>query len=312
MSVLLFQSAATAGKSTPLIKIQTELSAGVRLGSLPNVLHPAASKWTDLWAVDFGAVTTGGGNSKCWDQSQSSTSLPTCEFGDRTATRTLVLTGDSQAWMWEPAFALWGQANKWKVLVLTKGSCQPWPDPKQQYFNGSKFPTCGIFQSKVANFINRTHPSVVVAAGAAPVIASPTVTRVASDVRAFVESIDSSKAQVLIVNPSPSFYSYDYANHSTLGAPTCLVNHPHQIKECDGIANGQLLDYFMNIVINKSPPPSAAHVLNLDQLLCNEKCPMIADGILIYIDNDHVSYDWAVHVAKALGEVLAPLVKGIN
>jgi hypothetical protein len=62
----------------------------------------------------------------------------------------------------------------------------------------------------------------------------------------------------------------------------------------------------MNEAINIGPLPAKSHLLNLSQLLCNVQCPMIANNILIYIDDEHVSYDWAVHVANALGEILAP------
>ena len=305
------QSTARAGTSTPLSQIQAQLKAAIHLDSLPSDVHPSTSQWTELWQKDFGAVATGGGNSACWDQSESSSSLPACVFGDRTATRTLVLTGDSQAWMWEPAFDSWGQASHWKVIVLAKGSCQPWPDTQQEFVNNSAFPACGLFQSKVEKYINTTHPSVVVAAGLVPVIAAPSVPRVKSDVSTFVTSIKKSHARVLIVNPSPSFYAYDYSAHSTLSAPTCLSTHSAQLRACDGVENSQLLDYFMNEVINKTRLPGNSQVLNLSQLLCNSRCPMIADGILIYIDNDHVSYDWAVHVSGALGEVLSPYLKGL-
>jgi hypothetical protein len=67
----------------------------------------------------------------------------------------------------------------------------------------------------------------------------------------------------------------------------------------------------MNAVVNKSCLPGKSQVLNLGQLLGSSQCPMISDGILIYIDNDHVSYHWAVHVSGALGEVLSPYLKGL-
>jgi hypothetical protein len=310
-SLVLIQSTARAGTSTSLTGIKGELTMATRLKSLPANVQPSTSQWTDLWVKDFGAVATGGGNSDCWIQAQSDSTLPTCVFGDRTATRTLVVTGDSQAWMWEPAFDSWGLASKWKVIVLAKGSCPPWPDRQQEFVNNSAFPACGTFQSKVAKYINKTRPSVVVAAGLEPMIPTITVARVKTDVKSFVTSIAPSGARVLIVNPSPSFYAYDYAEHSSLSAPTCLVSHSQQIQLCDGVANDLLLNYFMNIAINKSRLPGASQVLNLSQLLCNKKCPMIADGILVYIDNDHVSSDWAVHVSGALGEILDPYLKGL-
>jgi hypothetical protein len=309
--IALLQSAAKAGNSTSLDTIQAELHASISVNSLPKNVSPPASRWSALWSDDFGAVATGGGNSTCWDQAKSSSSLPTCIYGDRSAKRTLVLTGDSQAWMWEPAFDQWGLSSKWRVVVLAKGACPPWPDTQQEYVNSSAFPACAVFQSRVAKFINTTHPSVVVAAGLRPMIPTLTVSRVDSDVKRFVSSISPSRARVLIVGPSPSFYAYDYLAHSTLSAPNCLASHSNELQLCDGIAKKQLLDYFMNIVINETQLPGTSKLLNLTQLLCSGECPMLAKGILVYIDSDHVSYDWAVHVSGALGDVLAPELNGL-
>jgi hypothetical protein len=311
-SVVVLSPTSWASSSTPLAQIKTELAASSHLDSLPTDVQPATSEWTNLWAKDFGAVATGGGNSSCWDQAQSSSSLSNCVFGDRSGSRTLVLTGDSRAWMWEPAFDLWGKTTHWKVIVLTKGSCQPWPDDHQEYFDNAPFPACGTFQENVAKYINKNRPNVVVAAGSVPVLPTTAVARVKTDVKQFVDSIAPSRARVLIVSPSPSFYAYDFSTHSTLSAPTCLASHAQHVQACDDVSSGQLLNYFMNVVINQSRLPGSSRVLNLNELLCTTKCPMISDGILIYIDNDHVSYDWAVHVSKALGELLAPLVKGVH
>jgi hypothetical protein len=311
-SVVVLSPTSWASSSTPLTQIKTELAASSRLDSLPPDVQPATSEWTNLWVKDFGDIASGGGNSACWDQAQSSSKLSSCVFGDRSASRTLVLTGDSQAWMWEPAFAQWGKTSDWKVIVLTKGSCQPWPDARQEFFNNSAFPACGTFQANVERYINKNRPAVVVAAGSVPVLPTTSVVRVETDVKQFVDSIAPSRARVLIVSPSPSFYAYDYSTHSTLSAPTCLASHAQHIQECDDVSSGQLLNYFMNVVINQSQLPGSSRDLNLNELLCTSKCPMISDGILIYVDNDHVSYDWAVHVSKALGELLAPLVKGIH
>jgi hypothetical protein len=69
------------------------------------------------------------------------------------------------------------------------------------------------------------------------------------------------------------------------------------------------MNYFMNGAVNEGPLPGASQVLDLSQLLCNKMCPMVAQGILVYVDADHVSYDWAIHVSGALGAILSPYLK---
>lgn len=304
--VLLVQSTASAGTKSSIEQIQAELEGAIRLTSLPKNVTPPSSQWSNLWKNDFGAVATGGGDSTCWTQDENASALATCTFGDHSASKTLVLTGDSQAWQWEPSFDVWGRSHGWRVIVLAKGSCQPWPDPQEEYWNRSSFPACRAFQAKVVKYINSSRPRIVVAAGLVPVIPKISITRVKSDVTSFVNSVEPSGAKVLIASPTPALVNYDYATHSSLSAPTCLMIHSQNIGVCNGITESNLIDYWMNEAINVGPLPRGSHLLDLSQLLCNVRCPMMASNILIYIDNEHVSYGWAVHVAPALGELLAP------
>jgi len=309
--VVLGHTTANAGSVTTLEKIQSELHASTLLKSLPIHVNPLTREWTDLLTRDYGAVATGGWNSTCWDESQSSSSLPTCVYGDQSAKRTLLLTGDSQAWMWEPAFDKWRQSSGWKVIVLTKGACQPWPDSQQEFVNDSAFPACRTFQTNVVRYVKATYPSVVVAAGLVPVVPRTSISRVETDESEFVTSITTSGAGILIVHPSPSFYAYNYTARSTLSTPTCLARHAQQMHVCNDISKGLIMNYYMSVVLNENTLLGKSRLLKLSQLLCNSKCPMIADGTLVYIDSDHVSYDWAIHVSSALGEILAPYLKGL-
>jgi hypothetical protein len=53
----------------------------------------------------------------------------TCSFSDTTATKTLMLFGDSQASMWLPAFNIAGELLHWKILLEAKDGCAPWISP---------------------------------------------------------------------------------------------------------------------------------------------------------------------------------------
>jgi len=193
-------------------------------------LHPATNKCPTCGKVTLErwqqvAATVPVGSVK------SSTSLSKCVYGDRLAKRTLVLTGDSQAWMWEPAFDKWGRANQWKVIVLAKG-CASVARRSAGVLNNAAFPACAIFQSNVVKYIRHDAPKrrrrrrLESASRHLPLLASNPTEDICDLDRAI-------KARVLIVNPSPSFYAYDYSAHSTLSAPTCVVSHASQLRVCD-------------------------------------------------------------------------------
>lgn len=51
------------------------------------------------------------------------------------------------------------------------------------------------------------------------------------------------------------------------------------------------------------------HVLDLTDLLCPEgTCPAVHDGVLVYIDTNHLSRTRVLQLAGPVGERLAPLV----
>ena len=302
--------AAVSSTPSPLAVVQAQLAAASSTVALPAAISPATSTWGNLATTDFGNVITGGGSSPCWIEAEATSALPTCTFGLLSAKRTLVLTGDSTAYMWEPAFDAWGLAAKWKVVVLTKGACSPWPDAATTTNAGVPFTGCHNFQVNVARFINSTKPTVVLAAGLMPVIAVGlrTVARFRADVAQFVSSLAPSGARVLVADPTPTFSAYGYATKSTISAPGCLVQHAADIRVCDGALKAQMLEYWSTVVLTKNPLPPHVSMVPLSQLLCATNCPMQAATTLVYIDSDHVSAQWARHCAAALGQILAGFV----
>jgi hypothetical protein len=310
-SAMQAHSDAPAGPS--LATLESLIAAAGNVKSLPAETQPAQSDWTSIYA-DFGAPFKKGSSSPCWDGLQTETSLPTCTFGDKKSTKTLVLTGDSQAWMWEPAFNLWGIANHYRVIVLTKSACQPWEDAHQVYADLSPFPECAVFQSNAVKKIDQLKPAIIVAAGAIPSWPAGYCTTCSytsrlntykQDVEKFVARVKSSGAKILLVQPSPNFDAFDYTTKSNLQAPTCLTLHPKSIQSCENSSTKDMFDYYLSLVLSPTTIPSGTEMLPLNDLLCTSKiCPMLVDSHLVYVDDDHVSFQWATFSATALGQLL--------
>src|SRR5207302_10722695 len=70
--------------------------------------------------ADFGFGTARGCDAN-WEVVE----VPACAFGDLAGSRTVVVLGDSNAFMWLPAFDQIGKRLHWKVIVLAKNSCPP-------------------------------------------------------------------------------------------------------------------------------------------------------------------------------------------
>ena len=292
-------------------QLQSALTAAATQSTLPVNVTPPTSAWSQLWS-DYGLPSV---QTSCWDVAKTLDTIPKCVMGSHNATRTIVLAGDSQAFMWTPAFDAWGKANHVKVVVLTKAACQPWPDAHQSYYDGSTFPQCGVFQRAVVAKINSLHPAFVVVAGLAPqwptgycasCTSSQRLGMVSADVKAFISSIRASRAHVAVIEASPDFYTL--ASTHPLTDPLCLSAHPTSVQTCNSTPLSQLQNGLMKLALTSSALPKGVVVVPLDKLLCSAvSCPMVVGSRLVLSDNDHVSTQWAQYVVPAFTQIVNAL-----
>ena len=93
-----------------------------------------------------------------WEQ----TSIRPCREGDSTATRTVVLYGDSHAGMWLPPLDLLGRVNGFRVVPLMKMGCAPFD--VVQLHRGLPHPTCDPFRTWALREMRDLQPDVILVA----------------------------------------------------------------------------------------------------------------------------------------------------
>lgn len=104
---------------------------------------------------------------ECVNDSNTPTPLPatiasTCAFGDKTASKTVFLFGDSQAQMWVPAFNVAGTMLHWKIVFVAKDGCGPWISPVTT-IEGSA--ACNQWVHGEIALANQLKPQVVIPIG---------------------------------------------------------------------------------------------------------------------------------------------------
>jgi hypothetical protein len=121
-------------------------------------LHPAA----DSAPFDSPVVYSNG----CHVMSKPATRPHFCVYGDRSATRTVVLFGDSHAAQWFPAFNAAAKSEHVKLLYITKSAC---PAPSVSVLNASVlFRACDTWRANAIALIKkRGHVNLVVFGGSA-------------------------------------------------------------------------------------------------------------------------------------------------
>jgi hypothetical protein len=224
-----------------------------------------------------------------------------CTFGDRLASRTLVVVGDSLAGAWVPTLDEWGRSAGWKVVRLVKDGCPPWvtvirytPD------------NCVAFNKFEVRVINALKPEAVFAVGLryrGQLTMSTNPRGVAATIEEFANEIRPSKARVYVPQNTPWFFG--------LGSPlVCLAASPGSIASCNRDARSKVVEPAMLRGIEAAAKSGRITEVPVDQLFCSTRsCPVLVGDELLYADDHHFSRVWALHIWRAFGQVFDPVLK---
>jgi len=289
------------GSTAPLLPTLAVLRASIAAAPtekvLPSVTDPPLEQvWTGIDATELhgqkGCGNVGG------DSADITSEVP-CTFGDRSATRTVVVVGDSMAGAWVPTLDVWGQAEHWKIVRLVKDGCPPWT-------TATRAPTCVAFRSFEVRTINALRPKAVFAVGlqdrgqvtmetTKPAVVAATIERFALEVR-------TSRARVLVPQNTPWFFG--------IGSPVqCLAAYPGTVQKCNRDARTKVVEPAMLSGITIAAAAHRIVEVPVDQLFCGPTiCPVLVGDHIVYADDHHFSKVWAIYISRAFAAVFDPLV----
>lgn len=220
-----------------------------------------------------------------------------CTFGDRTAKRSVMVLGDSQAGMWIPTFDTWGIQEHWKVYRLMKLACTPWTDP-------TTWPNCVAWRKFVIREILSLKPTAVVAVAMEDTKQDAAISLAPRKIEAYVlgfeKAISGAHAKVFIMQNVPWFFSQ--------GNPEmCLAAYPTDVSKCNHDAPSSVLASSMQKGISLAAATGKVDELEVDGLFCSgQACPVLVGIYNLYIDEFHFQEPWARYIARAFSQVFSP------
>ena len=131
-----------------------------------------------------------------------------CQWGSPTATRTILVTGDSQSAMWLEAIDWLGHVLNWKVVLFAHVGCAPWIDPNAVDFQGNPTTECRAFRTSVASIISQLKPQVIIPVGQAGTYGRgkyPSVAQLEGEMSAFVSEATAVKARIVMLTQIPQY-----------------------------------------------------------------------------------------------------------
>lgn len=240
-----------------------------------------------------------------------------CLWGDKKATKSIFLFGDSQAASWLSAFNQIGMTNDYKVYLLAEASCPPWEPAGTSNFtlsSGMTIDQCIAVRAKEVAFANSIHPAMIVLAGDTNEISNgdwnTTPADYETEMAAVVSSLKPSRSKIVLLSEVPQ---YNVTATDSMTPTTCLTVHGKDVIPC--LLTPQfVLDSGLSQGLISASAKIHIPLINILPLFCTgQRCPLTvttpAGTFLTHYDQYHMSKFYSKYIAPALMQLMASAFK---
>ena len=240
----------------------------------------------DLWQSRFHCYAS-------WEESR----VRLCPRGDRQASRTVVLYGDSHAGMWLPPIDLLGRRDGFRVIPLIKLGCAPF-DVEQLHL-GAPLPACPPFRTWALKQMRQLHPDVVL-------LAYRGLLEVVPDEGQSIEDAWRSGARESLhelAGMTPRVEVISDISSLDFSPADCLTGRRSTMASCT--QHQQPVTATGNRLTSDAARASGARFVDVTGLVCrHHRCPLVVSRVITYRDPWHVSLAWSRIIASELGRRL--------
>jgi hypothetical protein len=220
-------------------------------------------------------------------------------LGDTSATRTVVVYGDSHAQMWLPAIVPLAVAAHVRVVVIWTSDC-PVVSIRTSVIGG-----CARFRTNAIAAITRLRPALVVLGERTTDIAGPhdaviTGTAWQRGLETTIRALQSPVTKVAVMGDVGQFDT---------PVPDCLAAFPTDVQRCTvKNPNPRFTQKFA--AERAAALATGATYVDARQWLCTKRCAAVIGTMVVYSDQGHVSSTYAEYLTDVLAADLDPLLRG--
>jgi hypothetical protein len=227
----------------------------------------------------------------------------TCVFGDRSSKTTIVLFGDSHAYMWLPAFVNFAARDKLRIVLIWLAAC---PTAKVTVWNQQTnvlYTSCNTFRERSIAAINALAPALVLLASRTTEVEGPNRRPIPqatwqTGMEVTIRALATHTTKVAVLG--------DIAQFSVL-LPDCLSAEPNNVQNCSTKdPNPKIPGHFAADQL-AARATHAAYV-NPQPWLCRSTCSPIIGNMVAYYNNDHVSATYAAFLGAVFAAAVVPLL----
>ncbi|CAL9505352.1 hypothetical protein SUDANB145_03506 [Streptomyces sp. enrichment culture] len=227
-----------------------------------------------------------------------------CFYGDRTASRTVVLFGDSHAAQWFPALDRLATARGWRLVSLTKASCKAAEVTIVR--RGEPYTACDTWRADAVARIGALRPDLVVVSSSdagdpvrpAADLAGQWTTGHADTFRRLGAS--GARVVALLDTPWPQGDPVD-----------CAAANSGQLHACAARLPDAVRDPVRHTAVRTAADATGVPVVDPAPWLCAARtgvCPVIVADTSVYRDDSHLSEAYAEALTPVLGGALDRLL----
>ena len=259
--------------------------------TLPTDLTPSLAEAHQDW---------GGPPSAC-SPGTDQTSIPnTCIFGDSSASRTMVMYGDSHAGMWFDALNVIAKEAHWRLVDLWKGGCPvdslTYRVPPGSGKPGTPWVACEQWQRWALGRINSLNPNLLVLTQELRVNqdAKPfTFQQWGQGLTTTFHRIHIPRSRVVVLGNIPFLPD---------NPPECLARHSSNIQACSGRLDSYVIAY--NQVEEEVAHSAGARYINVVPWFCSTVCTGVVGHYEVYFDQTHVGATYTYVLENVLKNAL--------
>lgn len=216
-----------------------------------------------------------------------------CPFGDPDAERTIVVTGDSHARAWTPAFARIGELYGYRVHHFVYTGCPANSETRMDPDNGGTWEECRDFQEWVQEQVEELRPDLVVVANNA-YRSAPFVHVQQAGLAQRLEELGAAADRVAMVGNVPVV-------RRLLG--TCLTTRGAVLADC--VQRPRAETRQMQLEFAEIARGAGAEYVDVHRWFCSKgRCPAVIGEHVALRDRDHVTVEYAEALAEPLAREL--------
>ena len=235
---------------------------------------------------------------------QFATKSGPCVYGNPRSGTTVVLFGDSHAAQWFPALERLAIERSWRLVSLTKVQCGAVDHPVWNGVLKRAYPECDAWRAAALRRISSEHPALVVVAnskfasfeiGGRQATLQETADGWPKALANMLRALSASATHVAVIGDTPQMAT-DPAD--------CLSAHPKDARAC-ARPRSEAVDWGRLAADRGAADATGAIFIDPTPWTCpTEPCPVVIDGLLVYLDAGHMTATFSSALAPYLGAAL--------